>query len=86
MLIPNALPKEARISLTRRTRFAVSSGLPPRSFATGYSQSMSTPWNPYVVMKVFRELIKAARLLALDAILLLKGEGRLAEGSKPVLT
>ena len=72
MLMPNALPKEARISLTRRTRFAVSAGLPPRSLATGYSQSRSTPWNPYVVMKVLRELMKAARPLAVEAILLLK--------------
>ena len=66
--MPYLLPNTALISLTRATRFSVSSGLPPRSRLAGYSQSMSTPWNPHLSMKSVAEDMKAALVSGLEHI------------------
>ncbi|KAL8878654.1 MAG: hypothetical protein Q9198_003584 [Flavoplaca austrocitrina] len=50
----------------------MSARLPPRSGEPGYSQSKSTPWNPYSDMKSTQDLMNAARLVGSAAISLLR--------------
>ena len=63
-LFPNAI----RISFTRDTRFSVSSSLPPRVSAAGYSQSRSTPSKLYSFMRSIKEEMKTALFAAVETM------------------
>jgi hypothetical protein len=68
VLNPYFVPNAAFISFRSKTKFSVSSGLPPRAALLGYSQSMSTPWKAQVSMKLIMEVMKASRLVDVEQV------------------